>query len=146
MNSTQEESRGAPPVFIPCRMLPDCENRPLTVREVCAAAEKTCGYNSMVGAQRLGNLWRIYPRTEGYRASLLMNGLEIRSILISPTDKNPFIVRTPQGEKEVPTTKVIIGNLPISYSNQDIEAKLLQLGCELQSKILMERDRDDNGG
>ena len=66
--------------------------------------------------------------------------------MITPNDKNPFIVRTPEGEREAPTTKVIIGNLPISYSNQEIEAKLRQLGCEFQSKMLMERDRDEKGG
>ena len=144
--TSTEDSRGTPPVFISCRALPDNEGKPLTVHEICAAAEKTSGYNSVIGAQRIGSLWRVYPRTQGNRASLLLNGFELRNRLISPNDKNPFIVRTPEGEKEAPTTKLIIGNLPISYSNQDIETKLRQLGCELQSKMMMERDRDENGG
>ena len=65
---------------------------------------------------------------------------------MNPFDKNPYIVKTPDGEKEVQTTKLIIGNLPISYSNDEIERKLLQLGCEPQSKLMMERDRDERGG
>ena len=43
-----DQGRGKPPVFIPCRNLPDnTENGfQYTVRELCAAAEKTSGYNS----------------------------------------------------------------------------------------------------
>ena len=44
------------------------------------------------------------------------------------------------------TTKVIIGNLPISYSNEEIERKLIQIGCQPHSKLMMESDRDDRGG
>ncbi|KAL8593218.1 hypothetical protein ACOMHN_009873 [Nucella lapillus] len=147
MASTSDSERGTPPVFIPSRNLPEAEaNKSYSVRELCAAAEKNSGYNTIVGAQRIGSLWRVYPKTPENRASLLLNGIEIRNRLITPNDKNPFIVHTPQGEKEAPTTKLIIGNLPISYSNSEIEAKLLQLGCQPQSKLLMERDRDEKGG
>ena len=52
---------------------------------------------------------------------------------------------TPDRKKEVQTTKLIIGNLPISYSNDESERKLVQLGCEPQSKQMMERDRDERG-
>ena len=77
---------------------------------------------------------------------LLLKGTEVRNLTVNPFDKNPYIVKTPDGEKEVQTTKLIIGNLPISYSNDEIERKLLQLGCERQSKLMMERDRDERGG
>ena len=50
---------------------------------------------------------------------------------MNPFDKNPYIVKTPDGEKEVQTTKL---------SNDEIERKLVQLGCEPQSKLMMERD------
>ena len=65
---------------------------------------------------------------------------------MNPFDKNPYIVKTPDGEKEEQTTKLIIANLPISYSNDEIERKLVQLGCKPQSKLMMERDRDERGG
>ena len=58
---------------------------------------------------------------------------------MNPFDKNPYIVKTPDGEKEEQTTKLIIANLPISYSNDEIERKLVQLGCKPQSKLMMER-------
>jgi len=77
---------------------------------------------------------------------LLLKGIEVRNLTVNPFDKNPYIVKTPDGEKEVQTTKLIIGNLPISYSNDEIERKLLHPGCEPQSKLMMERDRDERGG
>lgn len=66
-----------------------------------------------------------------------MKGMEVRNLSVNPFDKNPYIVKTPDGKKEVQTTKLIIGNLPISYSNDEIERKLVQL--------MMERDRDERG-
>ena len=142
------EDRGVPPVFVPCRNLPDGgdTDKPYTVHEICAAAEKTSGYNTIIGAQRIGGLWRLYPKTMDSRTTLLLKALEIRHHTVTLFDKNPFIVRTLQGEREAPTTKLIIGNLPISYSNEDIERKLVQIGCEPHSKLLMERDRDEKGG
>ena len=123
--SVAAEDRGTPPVFVPCRNLPDNgdTDNPYTVREICAAAEKTSGYNTIIGAQRIGGLWRIYPRTMDSRVTLLLKAIELRHHTMNLFDKNPFIVRTPQGEREAPTTKLIIGNLPISYSNEDTQRK-----------------------
>ena len=77
---------------------------------------------------------------------LLLKGTEVRNLTVNPFDKNQYIVTTPDRKKEIQTTKLIIGNLPISYSNDEIERKLVQLGYELQSKLMMERDRDERGG
>ncbi|KAK7469785.1 hypothetical protein BaRGS_00036212, partial [Batillaria attramentaria] len=73
-------------------------------------------------------------------------GLVLRGCTITPYDKNPFIVRSENGQRQIKTTKVIIGNVPISYSDSDIESKLCQIGCKIRSKMLMERDRDEHGG
>ena len=78
------------------------------------------------------------------RCFLLLDGKEVRILTVNRFDKNPHIVKTTDGEKEVQTTKLIIANLPIS--NGEIERKLVQLGCEPQSKLMMERDRDERGG
>ena len=78
------------------------------------------------------------------RCFLLLEGMEVRILTVNRFDKNPHIVKTPDGEKEVQTTKLIIANLP--FSNDEIERKLVQLGCEPQSKLMMERDRDERGG
>ena len=78
------------------------------------------------------------------RCFLLLEGMEVRILTVNWYDKNPHIVKTPDSPKEVQTTKLIIANLPIS--NDEIERKLVQLGCEPQSKLMMERDRDERGG
>ena len=70
----------------------------------------------------------------------------MRNLTVNPFDKIPYIVKTPDGQKEVETTKLIIGSFPISYSNDEIERTLVQLGCEPQSKLMTERDRDERGG
>eukprot|EP00745_Piridium_sociabile_P012589 TRINITY_DN19220_c0_g1_i3.p2 TRINITY_DN19220_c0_g1~~TRINITY_DN19220_c0_g1_i3.p2 ORF type:complete len:120 (-),score=19.90 TRINITY_DN19220_c0_g1_i3:927-1286(-) len=118
MSSTGE--RGTPPVFLPLRNLPPENENHYTVREICTAAEKSSGYNSIIGAQRIGGLWRIYSKSVDYRNTLLLSGIEVRNHSINLFDKNPFIVRTAQGEEEVKTTKLIVGNLPLSYSNEEI--------------------------
>ena len=108
------QGRGMLPVFIPCRNLSDNTENGIRyiVRELCAVAEKTSGYNSVIGAQKIGGQWRIYPKGADNRAMLLLKGIEVRNLTVNPFDKNPY-VKTPDGKKEVQTTKLIIGNLPI---------------------------------
>ena len=61
-------------------------------------------------------------------------------------DKNPYLVRSLDGkEEEIPATKVIIGNIPISFSDQEILKSVQELGCTLRSKLILERDRDKKG-
>ena len=58
-----DQGRGTPPVFIPCGNLPDNTENGIqyTLREPGAAAQKTRGYNSVIGAQTIRGLWRTYP-------------------------------------------------------------------------------------
>jgi len=134
------------PVFITQRSLPGESDRPYTVSEVCGACEKKTGYGSILGAQKLGSLWRIYPTKEAARTNLLLSGVSLRGCLVTLCDKNPFVVQTRDGEREIQTTKVTIGGLPISFSNEDIEAMLAKLGAVARSALFMERDRDSSGG
>ena len=136
---------GSLPVFIHQRSLPDEEDKPFTVYEICGSAERTSGFNTMLGAQKLGVLWRLYPKSEDARTKLLIDGLELRGHTIQCLDKNPFIVRTGNGDSEVKTTKLTIGNVPISFNNEDILQTIEKLGCKPQSKLYMERDRDERG-
>lgn len=146
--ASQNQDRGTPPVFIPCKNLPAVQDSDsqFSVRELCAAGEKTCGYGTVIGAQRIGGLWRVYPKNNQARIELLLKGIQLRGLTVSPFDKNPFIVRSADGDEEVKTTKLIIGNIPISYSNDEIEKKVVQMGCKPQSKLMMEKDRDERGG
>ncbi len=58
-------------------------------------------------------------------------------------DKNPFLVREDNGQ-EVPTTRLTISDIPLSYSNDDIVKALEAIGCRLMSRLIFECDRDDN--
>ena len=67
--------------FIPCRNLPDNTENGIqyTVRELCATAEETSGLQTRsIGAQKIGGLWCIYPKSADNRAMLLLKGIEAR--------------------------------------------------------------------
>ena len=134
------------PVFIHSRSLPPDNTKSFTVHEICSACEKMCGHNSIVGAQKIGSLWRIYPSTNDSRVKLLISGFKLRGYSITVCDKNPFVIVTANGEEEVKTTKLTVGNLPISFSNKEIEEMIIKLGAKPRSQLFMERDRDESGG
>ena len=129
------------PVFIKSRDIPDSfENRP-SVIDICLAAEKTSGQGSVIGAQCIRGLWRIYPATKEGRTDLLIKGMHLRGVNIQVANANPFILRDDTGE-EKPSTKLWVEDLPISVAETEVEFALKKLGCELRSSIRMEKARD----
>lgn len=136
---------GVLPVFVQHRYLPSSE-RLYSVNELCSACEKKSGHDTILGAQKIGGLWRIYPKTNDARMKLLLSGFTLRGVTVTPCDRNPFVVMTRDGEREVKTTKVTIGNIPISFNNKDITAVIQKLGGKPRSDLFMERARDENGG
>ena len=136
---------GLSPVFILSRSLPPDNDEPYTVHELVLLQNKTSGFNSVLGAQRMGGVWRLHPKSEDSRTKLLLEGIVVRRHSETTHDKNPFIVQASDG-KEIPTAKLIIGNIPLSYSNDEREGTLVTLGCRSRSKMLVERDRDEGGG
>lgn len=134
------------PVFVMNKNLPTFSDKLYTVNEICSACEKKTGHDSILGAQKIGALWRIYPKQSDARVKLLIEGFSLRGVSVTVCDKNPFVVMTRDGEREIKTTKVTVGNLPISLSNQDINAMLTKLGVKPRSELFMERARDENGG
>ena len=151
----QSHLTGCRPVFVMHASLPPEGKKPFSVREICDSCEKKSGFGSILGAQRLGALWRIYPNTNDAREKLLVEGFSLRNIHITLRDTNPFVITTPKGgrvkdkygqEKELNSTRVVIGGLPISSSNKDIEDILDSFGVNKCSQLYMERDRDEGGG
>lgn len=141
------------PVFVINNQLPAFEQKQFSTAEICAAAERVCGYNSIEGAQRIGSLWRIYPRSRDNRQKLLLQGLVLRGVQVAVKSRNPFLVRAPQGSDIVgdhmadqpPSTKLVISNIPLSYSDNDILLAVNNLGVTALSKLISERDRDEQG-
>lgn len=131
------------PVFIKNRDIPNSDvNRPNCL-ELCLAAERVAGRDSIVGAQDIKGLWRIYPATKEARSTLLIKGMVMRDVSVQLCETNPFSIRADGIEK--PSTKVYIDGIPISVADSEIEHSLLKLGCELRSEVKHERARDRDG-
>ena len=111
--------------------------------QVCESCERVAGDGSMIGAQRLGGLWRLYPRTDQARRLLLINGIEIEGVSSAVMDKNPFLALN---DSEKPTVKITIGNVPFSVSNVDIEKALKNVeGVKLCNNLFDECYRREGG-
>lgn len=133
------------PVFLMKRNLPpvDHSNR-YTVLEICLAAEKESGPETILGAQEIHGLWRIYPLTRQARNTLLIEGMSIRGCLLQLHNKNPYIVKDQDG-RENPATKLWLSDIPISCATSDIETALGRLGCQLRSPLIYEKTRNKDG-
>ena len=128
------------PVFLKCADLPGDET---TTHELCMLGEKVAGYKSMVCAQRIGGLWRLYPESRDARALLLASGLSINGVSVPLANKNPFTLLNSGGE-ELPSTRITISGVPLSCSNLDIEQAIEAQGVTLLSRAKHERARDKN--
>ena len=83
---------------------------------MCIAISKVIGRGDLLGAQRIGALWRINTQTLEARATILASGLVMRGRTVHVQVHNPFMIRASDGE-EIPGTKLIISEIPISFSN-----------------------------
>ena len=134
------------PVFILNNQLPAFDQVPFTTAEICHDVEKNSGFESIDGAQRIGGLWRIYPRSSQARNTVLVQGFNIRGIQVDVKNKNPFVISSPNGEeREIPATRLTISNVPLSYSDDDIMHAVKALKVTVRSKLIDERDRDKHG-
>ena len=75
------------------------------------------------------------------RIKLITQGVTIRGQSVSVLGQNPFVSSGDQ-----PTTKLIIGNLPISIANQEIVKALEKMKVKIRSPLREEKYRDENGG
>ena len=61
-------------------------------------------------------------------------------------DEDPFLVSSQDGaEREVPATELIINNVPLSFSDDEIFQAVKAMNVNVRSKLIAERDRDKNG-
>lgn len=117
-----------------------------TIYEVCAASEKVIGQaeQTVKGVQFIGELVRIYLLKEQWRVELLRKGLVVNGVKVDLVARNPFLLRGSDGE-DIPVTKLFVGNVPISYSDDDILKGLEKIGMRRLSKMDMERVRGPDG-
>lgn len=113
----------------------------LSILEVCEASEKVAGDLSILGAQQIGALWRIYAKSSVARMTLLSRGIGLRGRQISLLARNPFLLTDDNGD-EVEVTRLFIGNIPISFSNEEIGKALKKAGVVARAPIVDEHVRD----
>ncbi len=139
----QEPASVIKPVYIRSTSIP-AGDRALSVTELCRSVEKTCGQNSVDGAQFFGGLWRIYMTSDAARMDILLSGFDIRGIHVDPSDSNPFSIKAANGQ-EVPTTKLTISDIPLFVKDEEICTALDKLGIKLVGGLKLEYSRDEAG-
>ena len=134
------QTRDISPMFILYLNFPPDNNKPILCAScVLQPKKEVASFQCLENSQ-----WEVCGdciRKRKTRTQFLLEWLDVWRHTLT-THKNPFIVQSTDG-KELPATKLIIGNIPLSYSNDEIEGKL---GCKPRSEMLMERDRDEKGG
>ena len=108
--------------------------------DLCRACEALTGVGSIDGTQIISGLWRIYSLSVAARRQLIIEGISFRGQAVTVLDANPFLTHS-----DGPTTKLIIGNVPISVANSEIEKGLKELDVCLRSHFKEETYRDSGG-
>ena len=127
---------GIPPCFIFSDQVP----KETSGLQLAVACEKSAP-GGIYGTQKIKGLWRIYTWSREARDQLLIKGITFNKIHISISDANPNIV-----DNSVETVKLIIGNIPMSVANSEIEKVLKSLpDVTFKSKLFDESYRDEDG-
>ena len=108
--------------------------------DLCRACEALTDVGSIDGAQLISGLWRIYPLSAAARLQLISKGISFRGQAVTVLDTNLFLTHS-----DGPTTKFIIGNIPISVANSEIEKGLMELDVCLRPPFMEETYRDSEG-
>lgn len=132
---SESTAKSVLPVFVKSELVPEGT----TVFNLCEATEKVSGPASIDGATNISGLWRVYPLTEQARIKILNAPIRLNNTNFRFESFNPFIRR--YGGQEVEGTRLIISNLPFSYSNKAVENNLRACGYRLRSQIQFEKAR-----
>ena len=89
---------------------------------------------------------RLYPTNIDVRVILLTKEIVLRGVSVTPRGKSPFTVTDDRGNaRETPVTKLIIGNVPMPFSNKEIMNAIQILGINIRLSLIEKRDRDPSG-
>ena len=130
-------TRGVPPLFVKHSTF----TSPVGGLDLCLAVEKVTGKDTVEGVQRMGDLYRIYLKNQDARDTALVNGITHNNCSISLLSHNPFQVR----DQNSNTTKILIGNVPLSVDDSEIERALLEKDIVFKSSLKFETYRTPDG-
>ena len=123
------------PVFALSKNLPD----KVDIITICSAGERVVGTSGIEGAYQDGGLWRIYPMTPAGRVLLLAQGISIDNQRVALEATNPFILKGENFER--PSTRLSVGPLPKSISDDALIRALERNKTKIRSKIINEMVR-----
>lgn len=132
-----EAPGGATPVFCKTRDVGNAYSI-----DLCQAMAAVVGQARVLGAQKIRGLWRLYTSSEEARLMLLTQGLEVNSVSVQLYSDNPY---SHSAGERMDSIKITIKDIPLSYSNADVEAFLKGLGAKLQGQVQYCKARDSNG-
>ena len=123
------------PVFVLSKNLPD----KVDIIGMCSAGERVVGTSGIEGAYQDGGLWRIYPMSPAGRIMLLSRGINIGGLRVSVEATNPFILQGQDAEQ--PSTRLTVGPLPRSISDDVVLRALEKSNIRVRSKVMWEMAR-----
>lgn len=110
---------------------------------VCVAMEVVVDRSSIVGAQKIGNIWRLYVNTEEQKHLLLQQGINLNNQHIEVFLTNP--ATTSQINRLVKPIKITIKDVPMNYSNEAVLKMLENNNGKLTSNVKFSLMRDNDG-
>ena len=132
------------PVFFKQKDIGGNQSLPtLNPYDVCMAVSRIVGQGNVDGAQNINGIWRVYLLSKESRVNLLVKGsLSLMGQQVQLYDRNPALVKDPSEVVE----RLTIKDLPLSVSNNEIDAFLAGKGLLPVSGVKYTRARDENGG
>ena len=123
-----------------CFVFADQVTKETTGLQMALACDKSAP-GGIYGTQKIKGLWRIYTWSREARDQLLIKGITINRIHVAVLDTNPNIV-----DNSTESVKLIIGNVPMSVANAEIEKTLKGMSdVSFRSKMFDESYRDEDG-
>ena len=134
-------TQGVTPLFVKASTLAPLKGTYLNGLDICYALENVSGKGTVDCVQRMGDLFRVYAKTEMAKEDLLIKGFSFNNISVSLLARNPFQVK----DQKVRSTKLFIGGVPMSVADSEVERALLDENLKLLSDLKYETYRDSDG-
>lgn len=115
----------------------------ITEYDVCEAMEGVVNPSSIIGSQKIQNVWRLYVNKEEAKTKLVQKGIGVFGQHVQLYLQNPAKVN--QVNRYIQPTKILIKDVPMSYTNEEVEKMLCDLGANLTSSVKTSLVRDRNG-
>jgi ribA/ribD-fused uncharacterized protein len=131
------------PVFLKDRDFPEGTVSPM---DICRSVIRVINSSKLDGVQKLGNLWKIYPKDNESRLQLCVkqtirvNGKEVKLYDENPNENSQR--RSNEGAR-VKNDKLTIKNLPFEVTNEEVAGMLIDNKVILASTVRHGFLRDD---